>query len=252
MFSSQVMHWDFALILIFLITAVPWLGRRRIRQLLQSPETSKTDRLRLYASTIASQWIIAGVILWRSVARGISPASLGVAIPHLYLTLGVAALLASLIFANQVASLRLLAHRPSEAQGILPRIALRIFPQDSTERLAFFAVVVTVATCEEIIYRGFAQHVLASAAGDMLAAGVLGSAVMFSLAHAYQGRRGLASTFLVGLVFAVARAWTGSLLAPLVGHFVADLTVGLMAPARVRRALVALESAQTRSVTNTG
>ena len=252
MISSQVMHWDFALILLFLATAVPWLGHRRLRQLLQSPETTKTDRLRLYASTIASQWVIAGVILWRSGARGISPESLGVAIPRISLTLAVAAALASLIFVNQVASLRLLAHRPSEARSILSRLALRIFPQDSAERLVFFAVVVTVATCEEIIYRGFAQHVFRAWAGNMVAAGVLGSAILFSLAHAYQGRRGLASTFLVGLVFAVVRAWTGSLLPPLVGHFVADLTVGLMAPSRVRGALAALESSGPESAVLNG
>ena len=239
------MYWDFALILVFLLTAVPWLGHRRVQQLLRAPETTKTDRLRLYASTIASQWIITGVILWRSGTRGINARSLALAIPHVALTLGVAAVLAGLIFANQVASLRLLASRPAEAKSILPRLALRIFPQDSAERLAFFAVVVTVAVCEEIIYRGFTQHVFAAAAGNMVAPGILGSAIMFALAHIYQGRRGFASTFLVGLVFSAIRAWTGSLVAPFFAHFVADLTVGLMAPSRVRRALAAAEQLQT-------
>jgi len=70
-----------------------------------------------------------------------------------------------------------------------------------------------------------------------VAAGAIGSAVCFALAHLYQGRRGLASTFAVGLLFSIVRAWTGSLLAPVVAHFVADLTVGLLAPSRLRIAL---------------
>ena len=41
MVSFDSMHWDFALILIFFATAVPLLGRRRVRQLMQMPETTK-------------------------------------------------------------------------------------------------------------------------------------------------------------------------------------------------------------------
>src|SRR5690348_14981033 len=81
MISSESMHWDFALILLFLGTVVPWLGRRRVRQLTQMPQTTKQDRLLLYVSTIVFQWAAAGVILWRTDARGISFASLGFQIP---------------------------------------------------------------------------------------------------------------------------------------------------------------------------
>jgi membrane protease YdiL (CAAX protease family) len=235
------MPWDFALILIFLATAVPWLGRRRIRQLLQSPETTKRDRLRLYASTVASQWVAAAVIFWRATAHSIPAPMLGLAIPNVALTAAVAALLAALIFANQIVSLRRLTLRPSEAQGVLPQLALKIFPQDTVERLAFFVVVTTVAICEEFIYRGFVQRVLADWAGNVVLVGIFGSAAMFALAHLYQGRRGLVSTFIVGLLFSAVRAWTGSLVPSLVAHFVADLTAGLLAPARIRSAVAQLD-----------
>lgn len=235
------MPWDFALIFLFLATAVPWLGRHRVRQLLQSPETTKSDRFQLYASTVASQWIIAGLIFWRTSARGIAASSLGLAIPNLALTSTISALVAALIFANQVASLRRLGQHPAEVQGILPQLALKIFPQDTVERLAFFAVVVTVAICEEFIYRGFAQLVFSHQAGNLLVAGILGSAALFALAHLYQGRRGLIATFVVGILFASVRAWAGSLVPSLVAHFVADFTVGLMAPHRIRSAMASLE-----------
>ncbi len=73
------MHWDFALILLFLGIAVPLLGRRRLRKLLQSPQTTKTDRLVLYASTIVFQWLAVALILWRTHVHAITPARLGLA-----------------------------------------------------------------------------------------------------------------------------------------------------------------------------
>jgi uncharacterized protein len=243
MLSFHLMHWDFALILIFLATAVPLLGRRRIRHLTRMPQTTKRERLVLYASTVAFQWLAAAVILWRAIARQIPLAGLGLAIPSPALTAIVSVVLASLILVNQLVSLRRLATNPSEAQGVLPQLALKIFPQDSVERLAFFAVVVTVAVCEELIFRGFAQRVFEDWSGGFILAGILGSAAMFSVAHLYQGRRGIITTFVVGLLFSGVRAWTGSLIAPLIAHFIADITAGFLAPARLRAALSLREGA---------
>jgi len=231
------MHWDFALILLFLGVAVPWLGRRRIRQLLALPHTTKMDRLSLYASTIAFQWLAAGIILWRASAYGISAARLGLAIPQPRLTYAVSIALAALILASQITSLRRLAARPDEIQGIVPQLALKIFPQDNLERMIFFALVSTVAVCEELIYRGFVQYVFESLSGGVVIAGIIGSAAMFGLAHLYQGRKGLVTTAILGLLFSTIRAWTGSLLAPLIAHFVADFTIGLLAPSRLRAAM---------------
>jgi len=237
------MPWDFALILLFFATAVPILGRRRVRQLMTMEKTTKNDRLTLYASTAIFQWLAAALIVWRTAARGISPSSLGLAIPKPALTLTVSTLLAALILANQLISLRRLALHPSETQGVLPQMAAKVFPQDNPERLAFFALVVTVSICEELIYRGFAQRVFQDLSGGFAAVGIIGSAVLFGIAHIYQGRRGLLSTLLVGALFSWVRAWTGSLAAPMVAHFAADLTAGFLAPSRLRSATAPLESA---------
>ncbi len=244
------MHWDFALILVVLGVAVPWLGRRRVRQLMQMPETTKMDRLTLYASTVAFQWLAAGVILWRASARGINARQLGVAIPNPPLVTAVTILLAALVFANQVFSLRRLVAQPGEIKGLLPKLALKLFPQDAVERLAFLALVVTVAVCEELIYRGFIQTLLQNWSGGYWLAGVLGAAAFFGLAHLYQGRRGLLTTFAIGAVFSLIRVFTQSLIPCLAAHFVADLTVGYLAPARLRAALA--RASQVREGLPTG
>jgi len=237
-------HWDFALILLVLATAVPLLGRRRIRRLMEAPSTTKTERLVLYASTIAFQWIAVAVILWRTHAHALSLASLGLAVPKPGLALITAIVLSALILVNQVIALRRLEDHPEgSAHGILPHLALKVFPQDGVERLGFTSLVSTVAICEELIYRGFAQRVFqdwaTNYAGVLVAVcmGVIGSAAMFSLAHLYQGPRGLVSTFVVGLLFSIVRAFTGSLVPASAAHFVADITAGFMAPGRLKSAL---------------
>jgi uncharacterized protein len=235
------MHWDFALILLLLGIVVPLLGRRRVRQLMRAPSTTKLDRLSLYASTLAFQWIAAGVIFWRAAAHGMRAPELGFAIGNAALTFTVAIVLTVLVLFNQLVSLRRLALRPAAGQGLLPQLALKLFPQDDVERLAFFALVVTVAICEELIYRGFVQRVFQDWSRGSLIAGILGSAIYFALAHLYQGRRGLLSTFVVGLIFAGTRAWTGSLLPPIAAHFAADITAGMLAPGKLRSGMVALE-----------
>jgi membrane protease YdiL (CAAX protease family) len=228
------MHWDFVLILLFLGAAVPWLGRRRVRQLLQIPQTTKQDRLLLYASTIAFQWLAAGVILWRTGAHGISLASLGFQIPNAGMVALVSALLAALVLVNQLVSLHRISGGAGETQGILPDLAKKVFPQDFGERLVFFVVVITVSVCEEVIYRGFAQAVFRNSLWKSVLAGILASAALFSLAHAYQGRKGICATFIVGALFSISRSWTGSLVPPILAHFVADFTAGMLAPSLFR------------------
>src|SRR5271169_6770016 len=219
--SFTAMHWDFALILLFLGVAVPVLGRRRVRQLMRIPSTTKMDRISLYASTLAFQWIAAGLILWRSNAHEIRASQLGLAVPNPPLAATVTVVLAALILLNQVMGLRRLVTHPSKIRGLLPQLALKLFPQDDVERLAFFALVTTVALCEELIYRGFVQRVFQ----DWLRGSV--------------AIAGLASTLAIGLIFSAIRAWTDSLVPCVVAHFVADITIGMLAPGRLRAALAA-------------
>jgi membrane protease YdiL (CAAX protease family) len=231
------MPWDFALILVFLGVAFPLLGRRRVRQLLQIPATTKEDRLRLYASTMAFQWLASIVIFWRASARGITTGGLSLALPHPALAIAVATFLVSLIFLNQLVGLRRLSSQTAANQGIVPQLARKLFPQDEVERLAFFALVVTVAVCEEFIYRGFVQHIFRAASGGSAYVAVFGSAAFFAFAHLYQGRRGVISTFIIGVLFSTATAWCGSLLPAIAAHFVADFTAGMLAPRYLNRAL---------------
>lgn len=237
------MPWDFIIILIVLAVAVPLLGQRRIRELLKRPETTKGERMRLYISTVLSQWAAVLVILWRCREHRVSLHALGVALPFPRLAALVSVLLGGLLLANQLLGVRQIAHKPDVAGGTMAKLALRIFPQSSVERLAFFPVVATVSICEELIYRGFVQWFFQNVAGGRALVGIVGSAIFFGSAHLYQGRQGVIGTGVMGLVFSGVRAWTGGLLPCVIAHFVTDITVGLLAPSRI--AVVAAQNTLT-------
>lgn len=224
------MPWDFALILLVLGVFVPWRGAVRIREILARPRLDTADRLALYTSTIAFQWLAAGVVAWRCHAHGLTAQHLGLAFPEPALTATTTLALSLLLGANQFYSLRRLARMPPDRHGFLHQLARKVMPQNLLETLAFAALVATVSLCEEFLYRGFVFAVFQDALRDSLLLAALGSSAFFALAHIYQGRRGLVSTFVVGVVFAVARIFTGSLAPGIIAHFVGDLIAGLRAP----------------------
>ena len=239
MLTCSHMHfaipWDFALVLVLLAVVVPWRGYVRVRQLINKESLTSADRLVLYASTIAFQWLATLFVLWRCIAHGYTLASLGIQTSRLWLIIATSVALSALISLNQLASIRRLARLPREHQGFFRALTLKLMPQNPTERLAFFALVTTVSVCEEILYRGWAQVLFQQLFGSVLIA-VVASAAFFSLAHLYQGRRGLIATFIVGVVFSATRAWTGSLIPTMIAHFAADFAAGMLAPVWISRA----------------
>ncbi len=235
------MHWDFLLILIFIAVAAPWLGRRRIRRLLEGPSTTHKQRIALYVSTVIFQWMFTGIVLWRSEARHIPLARLGISVPSALLVTAASALLGGAVLVNQILSIQHIGKRPAELHGTLGQMALKVFPQDLSERVMFVPLIITAAVCEEFVFRGFIQRIFQDWSGGLVVVGIAGSSALFAAAHLYQGRRGVVSTFLAGCLFASVRAWTGSLLPGICAHFIADIVAGMLAPSRVRSALASSE-----------
>jgi uncharacterized protein len=230
-FHLGAMPWDFIAILVLLGVFVPWRGAVRIRQLLRQENLTTADRLALYASTLAFQWLAAAVVLWRALSRHMSLRQLALALPRPWLGLGIGAGLAILLLTNQLISLRRMAQLPQDQQGLIGQIARKVMPQTTVERLGFLALVITVAICEEFLYRGFIQSIFQERLAGSSAAGAFISAAFFSVAHLYQGKRGIVSTFVMGLIFSAVRIVTASLFPSVLAHLATDLSAGLAAPA---------------------
>ncbi|MGD0841138.1 MAG: type II CAAX endopeptidase family protein [Candidatus Acidiferrales bacterium] len=238
--------WDFVAILLVLAVIVPWRGAVRIRQLLSRPNIGTRERIALYASTIAFQWIAVAVTFWRATARGLTAVQLGLIIGRPTRTIAVAIGTAAFLAVVQWQGLRQLRHVTPDPKSRLMQFREKILPQNSTESLVFFALACTVAVCEELIYRGFVFAVVVLAAGGSLAIAILVSSAIFSAAHAYQGRQGIATTFVLGALFAFTRVCTLSLLPAIFAHLVVDLISGLSG-ARALRSSPATDSAAAGS-----
>jgi membrane protease YdiL (CAAX protease family) len=223
------MPWDIVLIFFVLGVVVPWRGRKRLQQLLAKPRVEPAERLSLYWSTIAFQWVAAGVVAWRSWAHGVSRQQLGLVVPGRSRLIAITVLGAVVIVTLQWLNLRRMGRSTGPLRGPLQALAERILPQSTSELIPFLALAVTAGLCEEFLYRGFAMAVIARAA---LPTGVviLLSSVLFGLAHLYQGRAGFVSTLMLGLLFGFSRSALGSLLPVMVWHTGVDVVAGMAGP----------------------
>jgi len=93
--------------------------------------------------------------------------------------------------------------------------------------LASFLVVV-VALVEETIFRGYLLLRFLSVRPYPIRAAVLAS-VIFALGHGYEGTNGVITVGALGLAFALVYLWRGSLVAPVVMHFLQDF-IGIVLP----------------------
>src|SRR5712692_5597213 len=232
------MPWDIALIFFVLAVILPWRGRARMKKLLAMPHVSSIERLVLYASTIAFQWLAVGAVAWRAWAHGFTAQQLGLTM-HDRASLIVASIVGAAAIATlQWLNLRRVGKVPLERRGPLQAVAERILPQSTVELLPYLALAITAGICEEFLYRGFAMAVLVHV-GLQAWAVVLLSSVLFGLAHSYQGRSGIVMTLLIGLLLGASRIAYDSLVPAIFWHSAVDVVAGIAGPRYLTRTLAA-------------
>lgn len=236
--NSLFIPWDFLLVLLFLGVVVPWRGARRMRLLLAKPQLDSADRLKLYGSTIVLQWLIVAVIAVLSARRSVDPTELGLSTANPARIAWLAIGLTGVLCVNQVFGLRKITQLSEGKRGSLFAISEKIMPRTAKETLVYAALACTAGLSEEFIYRGFVfmafVRMTVNYGPPNEIAAVLSSA-WFSVAHAYQGRRGIITTFVVGLIFISTRIWSGSLIPAVAAHVGMDLTIGIYASRLLRR-----------------
>jgi uncharacterized protein len=237
--NSLFIPWDFVLILVFLGAIIPWRGAVRMKRLMSKPELTAADRLSLYGSTILFQWLIVGLVALRSALRTVSLEELGISDSDPWRIAWTSIVLTGLLCLNQVIGLRRITSMPEGKRGSLFAITERIMPRTRTELLVYAALACTAGISEEFLYRGFVFMVfvrmIVNHGPPNIGAAIL-SSIWFSMAHLYQGRRGIITTFVVGMIFALIRIWTGSLIPAVAAHIGIDLVAGIFVSRFFRRA----------------
>jgi membrane protease YdiL (CAAX protease family) len=233
------MPWDIWLIFLALAVILPWRGRLRMKKLLAMPFVSSMERLVLYASTIAFQWLAVAIVTWRAWVHGYTAVTLGLVI-HDRGRLAAAAVVGAAVIATlQWLNLRRVGRIPVESRGPLQAIAERILPQSTEELLPYLALAITAGLCEEFLYRGFAMAVF-TRVGFPTWLVVLVSSALFGLAHSYQGRGGVVMTLFVGLVLGTSRIVFDGLVPAIIWHSTVDVVAGTAGPRYLKRATAAV------------
>jgi membrane protease YdiL (CAAX protease family) len=214
------------LILVVLGVVIPWRGRVRLRRLLAQPNMGTKEKLALYGSTIAFQWILLGVVAWRALARGVTPAELGLT-RHFNVTLALVSLTGAVLLGLfQWFNLRRVGRMSGVVPDLMRKLATRLLPNKVVEFAPYCALALTAGVCEEFLYRGFAMAALARV-GMAAWLVVVITSVLFGLAHAYQGKSGIVGTTLMGFLLAGCRLMYGSLAPAMVWHAAVDIVAGV-------------------------
>jgi membrane protease YdiL (CAAX protease family) len=231
--NFSALPWDFILILLVLAVAIPWRGAIRIQRLLAQPSFTGSQRLSLYTSTILFQWGLAAIVFWRGSSRQLTPNQLGLVVPGVWRTGLIAFALTAILCLNQWAGLKKMEMKGVHRSSLLFRFRERIMPHTTLETAVFAVLACTAGLVEEFVYRGFvfavSANVFSPSAHPALLAIIVSSA-WFAIAHLYQGRRGIITTLVVGIIFSAVRFWSGSLLPDVIAHAGIDLMAGIPLP----------------------
>ncbi|MDQ3364847.1 MAG: CPBP family intramembrane metalloprotease [Myxococcota bacterium] len=219
-----------------LVIATTGLGPRQFRAFLVDVERDgERARLRHFRSWMAQSWAWAiatvGLVL---LLPGVGLEQLGLREPAWVwrASSSSGSLVGGMIAGTLIgAIIATIAQRRRRPQGLVPAAVQAMLPTSRRGRWTWSALSITAGITEEITYRGLLVLVLAALVPDLATGGVVAvCAVLFALAHTYQGRAGVVATGILGAIFTLAYLGTGSLVLPIVLHSLVDLRALLFAP----------------------
>lgn len=216
--------WHTALFVVIVI-AFAMLGAREHGQ-----AVSRYGRESTYVLTIAWEWLLVGYIVWGTRKRNLrlrdliggkwkSPEDflLDIAVAVGFWVVAAAAL-AALTFALGLA-------HPAQIEDA-KRTLGPLMPQNTLERITWVALSCTAGFCEEVMFRGYLQAQVRAWTGNGFAAAVA-QAIVFGIAHAYQGGRRIVLIGIYGLLFGILVLLRKSLRPGMVAHAMQDTLSGL-------------------------
>lgn len=180
-------------------------------------------RLVLYSATLVQEWLLFLFVFWGERMRSRATVRERIAIrpekDALVRDIGIAALVwGSFAVVNGV--LGFLLHPAGR------EVVLKLVPHTLVELALWVPVSASAGFCEEYIFRGYCQRQFGILTGSVWA-GVAIQAILFGLAHGYQGARQMLIIFCLGLIFGIAAKLRKSLRPTMIAHGWTDFFSGL-------------------------
>lgn len=182
----------------------------------------------MYRLTVALAWPIAAMAFAVLLAGGLSPAEIGFRLPDPEAVQRYGGVLGGALIGLLLSTVAaVVAARRGRSSAVVGDIDV-LLPRTAGERRWYAAVAVTAGITEEVFYRALALTVLLAFLPGAVAVGV--AAVVFALAHAYQGVAGIIGTGLIAIGLGALLLATDSLLPGMVLHVLLDLRALLLRP----------------------
>lgn len=230
--SSIADHILFALIAILypLFTMMDWHLRLRPALANDGPQA----RRHAYRQTILEQMLLTTIVLVSWFLQSRSADGIGLGVPE-----GVASwialvitITASFLMWHQIATVRSVESAKEQALRQFHGSAVLIAPRGRDELRDWTIMSSVVGICEEILYRGFLMGYLMCWLSE--APAILVAAIIFGLAHLYQGWGGVVRSGILGAVFCFGYVLIGSLWALMALHAVMDIGTGFTLSAAIK------------------
>lgn len=100
-----------------------------------------------------------------------------------------------------------------------------LLPRSVVEIVIWIAVSITAGVCEEMAFRGYLQRQFHALSGNIVAAVVL-QALVFGVAHAYQGWKPVVVICVLGVLYGALAAWRRNVRVTMLAHAWGDIWEG--------------------------
>ncbi len=216
--------WHTALLLVLL------LGGSLLNVRTHHGTTTPHSRMLLYAVTVVWELLLLAIMYWGIRLRGTTIRQLlgmrrvGVSEWWMDIAIGIGFWFGSSIVLAVVALLLRFAHFDPEA---IRRAVMPLAPSTPAELAMWVALSVTAGFCEELIFRGYLQQQF-TALTHRVWLGIAIAAVVFGLAHGYEGISGMLLIVLYGALFGILAYSRRSLRAGIFAHAWHDIVSGLV------------------------
>jgi uncharacterized protein len=213
-FQPVAAPWHTVVVLVAIGVMIFW-GRLRAYQM---RAVANPDHLALYTRTILSEWLTLGLALagvwlkgssfrtilgehWRSARQFFRDAGIGVLF-----------LIASIVVTSVVGG-----HR-----GAADQATQFLLPRGGIEIALWIVLSITAGICEEAVYRGYLQKQF-MALTKSVPAGIVLSALIFGLAHSYQGFARASMIGVMGTMAGILAYWCRSVRPGMISHTLQDI-----------------------------
>jgi membrane protease YdiL (CAAX protease family) len=197
----------------------------------QGPMLARHGRVYLYLMTLGWEYLLVGYIVWGARKRNVRLRELAggrwASGKDVLIDIGIACAFwfasAMILLAVSVA---LGLTSPAQKEEAARQLG-ELLPKTGFELALWLLLSATAGLCEEIMFRGYLQKQFRAATRSTTAAIVL-QAVVFGIAHAYQGARRIILIAVFGALFGMLAAWRKSLRPGMIAHAAQDAISGIV------------------------